>query len=310
MDELLKKLLESEVLTEETKTEIKTEIEAALKKQLDEAIESARADVTAELSEQWVADREKLINAIDAKLEESLKEELAELMKDIENFRDLEAEFAENLVEAKHEMEKQAEKDMVELIEKLDTFMEIRLTAEVNELKEDFEAAKKARFGQSVFEAFVDEFRKHYAGDDTVERRLTEAERQLEDTTKALHKAERRAAEMSRQMTMGEVLSPLSGRTREVMEAILKNVETSMLKEAYQTYIGRVLKETAVNESSEKENPVLAEGNEEPAIAGVIKNGDDRVLLSEQYIHEETKDTKQTITENDKQYLRRLAGLA
>ena len=79
MDELLKKLLEAEVLTEETRAEL----HGAFQKQLDEAMASARAEatatVTAELNEQWINDREILIEALDSKVTEALTAELAEL---------------------------------------------------------------------------------------------------------------------------------------------------------------------------------------------------------------------------------------
>lgn len=313
MDELLKKLLEAEVLTEETKSEI----ESAVKKQIDETIAAAReeatATVTAELNEQWITERETLIEALDAKITEALTEEIADLKSDIDRFRDLEAEYAEKLVEAKGEMADQLKGDVAQLIEKLDAFLEIRLSAELEELREDFDAVKKQQFGKTVFEAFVEEFKKHYAADDSVESKLTETEQRLEDTLTALESAEKKAAKLERSIKLESVLKPLSGRSREVMEAILKNVETSMLEEAYKTYVGRVLKESTDVETSEKEDSVLAEGEAKPAVAGVTKNGDDAALQQEQQSLTEAEaaadEVAPTITESEKLRLRRLAGL-
>lgn len=313
MDELLKKLLEAEVLTEETKSEIET----AVKKQLDETMAKAReeatATVTAELNEQWIAERETLIEALDAKITEALTEEVGELKADIERFRDLEAEYAEKLVEAKGEMADQLKGDIAQLIEKLDAFLEVRLSAELEELREDFDVVKKQQFGKTVFEAFVTEFKKHYAGDDSVESKLNETEQRLDDALTALENAEKKAAKLERSMKLESVLKPLSGRSREVMEAILKNVETSMLEEAYKTYVGRVIKETTEVETSEKEESVLAEGEVKPGVSGVAKSGDDAELASEQKSLTEAEAAAEpaapTITESEKLRLRRLAGL-
>jgi len=223
MEELLKKLLAAEVLTEETKQEL----EAAFKKHLEESVSKAREDatasVTAQLNEQWINERETLIEALDAKVSEVLTEELKELKEDIERFRDLEAEYAEKLVETKGEMANQLKKDIEQLVEKLDTFLEIRLSAEVEELREDVAVVKKNEFGKKVFEAFVTEFKKHYAGEDSVESKLTETEQRLQDTLTSLEDAEKRIAKMEREKKLEKVLAPLSGRTKEVMEAILKN---------------------------------------------------------------------------------------
>ncbi len=318
MDELLKKLLSAEVLTEDTKKELET----AFKTQLDEAINSAREEaklsVTAELNEQWIQERETLIEALDAKVTEALAEELNELRGDIETFRDLEAEHAEKLVEAKSEMASAVKKDIAQLIEKLDTFLEIRLTAEVEELREDVEAVKKQQFGKTVFEAFVTEFQKYYAAeDDSSESKLAEAEQRLEDTMSALEEAEKKAAKLERSIKLEKVLAPLSGHTREVMEAVLKNVDTPMLENAYSTYIGRILKETAapVTESktttSEKETKVLAEGEKVAQPKGVVKTGNDVVKTDEDQLIESAEDklSAPILTESEKHRLRVIAGI-
>lgn len=319
MEELLKKLLAAEVLTEETKQEL----EAAFKKHLDGAVEKAReeaqATVTAELNEQWITERETLIEAIDEKVSQVLTEELKELKEDIERFRDLEAEHAEKLVEAKGEMADQLKKDMDMLIEKLDKFLEIRLTAEVDELREDVEIVKKNEFGKKVFEAFVAEFRKHYTGDDSVEAKLTETQQRLEDTLSALEDAEKKIAKADRAEKMRTVLAPVSGRTREVMEAILKNVDTPLLEEAYKTYIGRVVKETTEKKeevktsTSEKEEKVLAEGEKKeeakPATSGKAVTGDTKEVLEESAKLNKEPEVKSVISDEEKARLKRLAGI-
>lgn len=315
MDELLKKLLSAEVLTEETKQEL----ESAFTKQLNEAINAAREEatmsVTAELNEQWIAERETLIEALDAKVTEALAEELNELRGDIENFRDLEAEHAEKLVEAKTEMATAVKKDIAQLIEKLDTFLEIRLSAELEELREDVDVVKKQQFGKTVFEAFVQEFQKYYVADGSAEAKLTEAEERLEDAMTALEEAEKKTAKLERTMKMEKVLAPLSGRTREVMEAILKNVDTPMLEDAYSTYVGRVLKETSApaedKNASEKETPVLAEGKKVAKPTGVVKSGDDEVRGGEEKLIEAAEDHahQPVLAESEKQRLRALAGI-
>src|SRR5665811_2235266 len=137
MDEILKKLFETEVLS----AEVKAELEQAFKTKLEEAVAvataSASADTKAQLSEQWVTERDALVEAIDSKVGDFLDAELGELKDDIERFRDLEAEHAEKLVEAKAEMAHELKGDLKELVEKIDSFLEIRIAAEVEELRED-----------------------------------------------------------------------------------------------------------------------------------------------------------------------------
>jgi glycine cleavage system H lipoate-binding protein len=327
MEELLKKLLAAEVLTEETKQEL----EAAFKKHLEDAEKKAReeatAGVTAALNEQWITERETLIEALDEKVSEVLTEELKELKEDIERFRDLEAEYAEKIVESKGEMADQLKKDMELLIEKLDKFLEIRLTAEVEELRGDVEIVKKNEFGKKVFEAFVAEFKKHYTGEDSVEGKLTETQQRLEDALTSLEDAEKKIAKMERSKKLQDVLAPVTGRTREVMEAILKNVDTPLLEEAYKTYIGRVVKETSEKKeevkeisTSEKETKVLAEGEKKeeaktapaskPTLTGKAVSGDTKDILEEGKKLDKETEVKSAISDEEKARLRRLAGLA
>jgi hypothetical protein len=307
MNELLQKLLEAEVLSEDTKTEL----EEAFKTQLDEAIaaakEEAAADVRTELTEQWVQEKDTLIEAIDTKVGEFLESEVDELKEDIERFRDLEAEFAEKLVEAKAAMADELKGDLADLVEKIDSFLEIRLAAEIEELREDIDQVRQNEFGRRIFEAFAEEFTFNYADEESAEATLREAEERLADTEAALEEAERKLANMERKDKMFKVLSPLSGRSREVMEAILKNVDTNNLEEAYNVFIGRVLRETSHDAAdSEKEGKVLAESEEKkkPVTEGVAVTGDKEEVL------EESEDHAKKQAEADKlAHIRRLAGI-
>lgn len=314
MEELLKKLLAAEVLSEETKTELETAFKAQLSEATEVARAAATATVTAELNEQWISERETLIEALDAKVSEVLTEEMSELRTDIERFRDLEAEYAEKLVESKSEMGVQLKSDLSILVEKLDTFLEIRLAAEVEELREDVATVKKNLFGKKVFEAFVSEFKKHYASDDdSIEAKLTETEQRLEDTMSALETTEKKVAQMERSKKLQETLAPLSGRTKEVMEAILKNVDTQMLEDAYATYIGRVLKETSIKEekTSEKEDTtVLAEGTKVEKVSGVAKSGDNKDLIVEHKKHDDLTNAIPALSNEEKLRLQRIAGIS
>lgn len=305
MEELLNKLLEADVLSPETKAEL----EEAVKTQLDEAVsaakEEAAADVRAELTEQWVSERDALIEAIDTKVGEYLETELTELKEDIDRFRDLEAEYAEKLVEAKAAMGSELKGDLTELVEKIDAFLEIRLAAEIEELREDIDEVRKNDFGRRIFEAFADEFMAGYSDEESAEATLRETESRLSDTEKALEESERKRAGLERDRKMGEVLAPLSGRQREVMEAILRNVDTENLEEGYKTFIGRVIRETSNDADSEKEDPVLAEGEEvdgkkETLEEGVTVTGDGE----ETVIEESDKGAEDRMAR-----LRRIAGI-
>lgn len=284
MNELLQKLLEAEVLSEDTKKEL----EEAFSSQLVEAVEAAReeasAEVRTELTSQWVKEKDTLIEAVDTKVTEYVEKEMEELREDIERFRDLEAEYAEKLVEAKASMSDELKDDLKELVEKIDAFLEMRIASEMNELTEDLEEVRKNDFGRRVFEAFSNEYMMHYADEDSSEGQLQEALERIQDLENTLEETEQKRAKVERAVKMDEVLTPLAGRSREVMEAILKNVDTENLEEGYNTFIGRVLRETEEVDDSEKEDEVLAESEEKTTLEeGVALTGDsEETILTEE----------------------------
>lgn len=277
MDEILKSLFESELLTDKTKEDFKV----ALENKINEAVETATKEATekAELAvaEQWVQERTALIEAIDEKLDVCIREEFNELRQDVEAFRDLEAEFASKLVEAKSEMKDELEDSISSLIEKLDSFLELRIGVEMEELKEDIEQAKKLQFGKKVFESFVAEYRKQFVDEESIEHELSQAKEIIESVEMEKAELESELRSIRREIQMEQVLRPLSGKQRDIMETILKTVPTEQLKESYKIFIGRVLKEsTGTDNSSEKEKQVLSEGKKpvERSAGVVIKTGD------------------------------------
>lgn len=308
MQELLQKLVETDLLNEETKTELTEAVSKHFKELQDKARQDAITDVTAELQEKWLSERDILIAALDKRLEESVAQEIEELKGDIERFRDLEVEYNQKIAEAKEEMVKKFEKDMADLVESLDTFVEMQMGAELTELKESIEEEGKKQFGRKLFEAFRAEFEQAYHDEGSIIAKLNESEAQLKDAMEALQKAERRIAIQERESKLQKVLQPLSGRSREVMEAILEKVDTPLLEEAYSTYIGRVLKESTSEKTSEKETKVLAEATKKE-VRGKVVDGTDKELLKEQVQEVRQVQARQTINEAERIHLRKLAGL-
>lgn len=288
MNELLQKLLEADVLTDETKKELEEAFTVQLEEAITAAKEDAAADVRAELTEEWIKERDSLVEAIDQKVGDFLTDEVAELKEDINRFRDLEAEYAEKLVEAKASMGDELKTDLVELVEKIDAFLEIRLTAEIEELREDILEVRKDEFGRKIFEAFKGEYGDSYHDQGSNEATIAEIKTRLTDTEEALEESETKRDELERALKLDEILSPLAGRQKEVMEAILKTVDTSDLEKGYKTFIGRVVRETE-EVDSEKEDKVLAEGadvdgddkSDDVIIEGEVKTGDDEKIITE-----------------------------
>jgi hypothetical protein len=201
--------------------------------------------VRAEIAEQWADERDTLIENVESFVAKKLEEEVAELKADIDRFRDLEAEYAEKIVEEKHSMAEVLAEEHEQLIDKMDAFFELRLQEEFTELREDLEVVKQNEFGRRIFEAFATEFNKSYVDEDSIQSKLAAAVAKLGDAEKTIGKLEEAQAKMVREAKLEKILAPLTGKKREQMQFVLASVETARLEEAYNHFIGRVLKEEA-----------------------------------------------------------------
>jgi len=265
MDEILQKLLSSELLSEEAKTEISTKWASAVEEYKKTVREEVSIEVRHEISEQWQTERDALVENVEAFVAKKLEEEVAELKADIERFRDLEAEYAEKIVEEKHAMAEKLSGELDQLIDKMDAFFEHRLEEEFKELKEDLEVVKQNDFGRRMFEAFVSEFSKNYVDEASIQTQLTAALGKVEEAAATIKALEASNAKMVREAKLEKILAPLQGKKREQMAFVLANVETARLEEAYNHFIGRVLKEEAAPAAaapaakSEADKPIVTE---------------------------------------------------
>lgn len=292
MDEILKKLLESELLSEETKSEITEQFKLAVS-----AIkEEVALEVRAELAENYTKERDALIQNVDEKVTEMLADELIELKEDISRFRDLEVEYAEKMVTEKHVMAEKLSEELDELVDKIDAFLEYRISEEMTELKEDITVVRENEFGRKIFEAYMTEFNKSFVDEASVQSKLAAAEEKLEVAQSQITEMTQAKSKAERALKLDEILAPLTGSKRDQMSIILQSVETAKLQEAYNLFIGRIVKE------------VVKEEVQEPITESVVAV-ETKVVTGE--IKEEVEVVKDTVvTESALQKTLRLAGVS
>jgi hypothetical protein len=206
---------------------------------------------------------------------------MTEIHGDIARFRDLEVEYAEKLVEEKHKLAGEVAEELDALVDKIDAFFEMRLSAEMEELKEDIEVVKENDFGRKIFEAYASTYANHYVDEDAVQSKLVVAESKLADAERALQALEEDRNKMIREAKLEQILSPLTGKKREQMAMVLKGVDTARLEESYKFFIGRILKEDeqpagsparrTLSEGQRPEGQTTVVTGEEPAPAETSK---------------------------------------
>ena len=281
------------------------------KAQMAEAVEKMLSDrITAELSE-FAEDRQGLIEARakyakkikdDSKAMESfvlnnLKKELDELREDrksaagnvaklesfivdalakeIAEFHSDKKDLAETKVKLVRDSKIKFEAIKKDFINRASTVVEntVRkgLKAEMGQLKEDIEAARRNDFGRRIFESFASEYAASHLNEKSETAKLMkvvkqsqeavkEAEAKAEEIQKLAESKDNEIARMQdaaqRKEVMSELMSPLNKEKQEVMSELLESVQTDKLHATFDKYISAVMegsapKKVALNEAKE-----------------------------------------------------------
>jgi hypothetical protein len=206
-----------------------------------------------------------------AKLEEFIVTKLAEEIKEFDQDK-------KDVIETKVKLISEAKKKFAELKQNfvkksakvVETTVEAVLRKELAQLKEDITASRENNFGRRMFEAFASEYTSSYLNEkgevNKLIKKMTAKQEELESANKTLEEkdkvieakeaeAEVAKDQLERSKVMDQIMSPLSGDKKEVMQDLLQTVETKKLKESFSKYLPAVMD----NETKAK-SKILAEG--------------------------------------------------
>lgn len=296
MNELLSKLLQQDFLTEEVRVELQEAFNQHIAEAVSQARETAIADTRAELYTKYLTEQETLVEALDMQVRTMVAEEISALKEELERFRDLDAEYATRLVEARADLNEQIRGDMRDLLVTLNSFLEDRFVAEMSSLKESIDDARKCEFGRKIFETFGAQFSEHFVSTTEDAVKLREAREEIASLESRLQSTNKRLKQVTRESEMQRVLAPLAGKTRSVMESLLENIPTEKLEENYRMYLGRVLREA--------EQPSSIDESAATTVNTVVKTGDNKIVVESHNTINSTKSTQKLIDS-----LRDLAGI-
>ena len=261
-----------------------------------EAVEGMLADrLQAELAE-FAEDRQGLIEArakyaakmtqdaqvLESFVLENLKKELAELhadrqavsenvnniesfivdtlAKEIAEFRSDKKDLAETKVRLVRDSKAKFESIKKDFIARSAKIIEETvakgLTAEMTQLREDIDAARRNDFGRRIFESFASEYAASHLNEKsetaklmqvvaTKQAELEEAANIVADTQKLVESKEQELRIIKesarRKEALGELLGPLTGDKRSVMGELLESVQTDKLHSAFDKYLPAVM---------------------------------------------------------------------
>ncbi len=130
------------------------------------------------------------------------------------------------------------------------------LKAEMTQLREDIDAARKNDFGRRIFESFASEYAASHLNEKSETAKLlsvvAKKEAELEEAAKVVAEAQEQVESKDRELriikensqrkdVMSELLGPLAGDKREVMSSLLESVQTEKLRTAFDKYLPAVM---------------------------------------------------------------------
>jgi hypothetical protein len=138
----------------------------------------------------------------------------------------------------------------------VESAVEQTLTTEIGQLKEDIETARKNDFGRKLFESFAAEYQTSYLSEKSETSKLLKVIDQKElalaqaknDAVHARQLAESKEKQIKalveskeRQTIMTELIAPLSGSQKQIMNELLESVQTPKLQSSFDKYLPAVI---------------------------------------------------------------------
>ena len=148
-----------------------------------------------------------------------------------------------------------------------------KLTSEIKQLKEDIDSARNNDFGRRLYEAFAQEYAGSFLNEKSEtskllkiiakkDQELAETKQVISEKASLVESVQREIRVtkdlMERKTVMAELMSPLNGEKRVVMQELLESVQTAKLHSAFDKYLPAVMEgaqkkvvKTTLNESTE-----------------------------------------------------------
>jgi hypothetical protein len=253
------KLKEHVALTRSFAVEQLSKEAAALRaerKSLSETKKKLSADLTA-LKESVAKQQADRLKKIDEFVVRQVSKELKEFEQDHKALIETRVKL---VTEGRKKLKEMQDKFIKASAEKVETMVNESLKREMTQLHEDLERNRQNMFGRRIFEAVAAEYMTSYLAEGTevrklqtmleskdaelasVKTKLDEVEQKTEVARRKAALAEERAI---RSQTMSELLAPLRGEKRTVMEGMLESIKTQNLRTAFTKFLPVVLNEGA-----------------------------------------------------------------
>ena len=182
------------------------------------------------------------------------------LAKEISEFANDKRDLAETKVklvrEAKSKFDEIRQAFITQSARVVENVVTNKLTSEIHQLKEDIDSARNNDFGRRLYEAFAQEYAGSFLNEKSEtskllkiiakkEQELAESKQVIAEKANLVESTQREIRVtkdlMERKNVMAELVAPLSGEKRVVMQELLESVQTGKLHSAFDKYLPAVM---------------------------------------------------------------------
>lgn len=259
MEEILARLLNNNLLTEDSRKEISESVRTYI---TDYEVKT-KAELLEQLSESIIAERNEFAESVEQKFKTVIAAQLQNLNEEISNFRDLEFEYKTKLANEKIKLTEAFEAEKRELASAIASQLDEAINQSFNELHTDLRAVRELGFGRKLFEAFKNEYTESYLDQDGLKNTLDELRAERDALRSQVVTLESHRKEIKREQLIAECLGKTRGNTREQLKIILENTDNAEhIIPTFNKYITDVSSKlkTVVNNKTPKVANTIVEG--------------------------------------------------
>jgi len=212
----LKDLFESSVLNEESKAMVQEAFDAAVSTELDSLREAEELKFAEKLSEA----RDQFATEMVSIIREAVDAEIVDLKEEIVNSRTLEETYAEKLVAFKEKFYESASS-------KMDAAIEEKVKAEMDELRDSIDEARKNEMGRKIFESFKAEILEQGMVDESDLKSVQGIKNQMAEQEKTIDS-------LKRDLKLKEILESVTEAKKGVVSTMLEDTDTDNLESKFE----------------------------------------------------------------------------
>lgn len=245
MNEILNKLLDNQLLSQENRDAIAESINTFINEWKSQQEEIITKNLVESLTKQFNEEKTNYFKTLESKTQKVLESTTQQFANEILSYKDQEIEAKRAVAQEIMSLRENYNAEKANL----STHMASILTKYANEafetLKEDISVIRKQTFGLALFEHFADEYNKSFHDKSSVRNKLDDTMSDLEAANALIASLQCENQKLQRNNLIAESTKNLKGKAKTELTLILENTSTDKIPTIAEQYIKKIVNPVA-----------------------------------------------------------------